>query len=174
VTLVVDPGRELRFDDPIGDEGARMGIADFALAGAPIAGGALLGMAAGNLRAPDVRGMISQDMDLLERIPAEQVERRAELQRVIDIRIDSLINAVDKNRELRELAASYQGNWRDIVVFVCAILFTIIWWNIEHTRHNWTLMFVVLIVVTVAAGIYAARGVARGVRTYLHSRGRHQ
>lgn len=85
------------------------GIAELALAGAPIAGGALLGIAAGNLRPPDVRGMIAKDMDLLDRLPEDQVERRAELQRVIDLRIDSLIAAVDKNREMRELAASYQG-----------------------------------------------------------------
>ena len=33
------------------------GIAEFALAGAPIAGGALLGVVAGNLRGPDVRAI---------------------------------------------------------------------------------------------------------------------
>ncbi|WP_260758288.1 hypothetical protein [Mycobacterium sp. SMC-8] len=33
------------------------GIAEIALAGAPIAGGALLGLAAGNLRPPDVRAV---------------------------------------------------------------------------------------------------------------------
>lgn len=134
------------------------GIAELALAGAPIAGGALLGIAAGNLRPPDVRGMIAKDMDLLDRLPEDQVERRAELQRVIDLRIDSLIAAVDKNREMRELAASYQGNWRDIVVFICVILFTIIWWNVEHSRANWLLMFIVLIVLSILAGVYAARG----------------
>lgn len=112
------------------------GIAEIALAGAPIAGGALLGVAAGNLRPPDIRALIVKDMDLLDRIPAEQVERRAELQRVIDIRIDDLIGAVDKNRELRQLAASYEGNWRDIVVFICAVLFTIVWWNVDHSRTN--------------------------------------
>ena len=116
------------------------GIAEIALAGAPIAGGALLGVAAGNLRPPDIRALIVKDMDLLDRIPAEQVERRAELQRVIDIRIDDLIGAVDKNRELRQLAASYEGNWRDIVVFICAVLFTIVWWNVDHSRTNWVLM----------------------------------
>ena len=83
------------------------GIAELALAGAPIAGGALLGIAAGNLRGPDVRGMIKQDIELLDALPAEQVERRAELQRVIDIRIDDLIAGVDKSRSLREIAASY-------------------------------------------------------------------
>lgn len=148
------------------------GIAEFALASAPIAGGALLGIAAGNLKGPDVRGTIAKDMDLLARIPADQVERRAELQRVIDIRIDDLVAAVDKSREVRALAASYQGNWRDIVVFICAILFTVVWWNIDHSRTNWLVMFIVMIVVSIMAGIYAARGVFRGLRTYLHSRPR--
>jgi ABC-type antimicrobial peptide transport system permease subunit len=139
------------------------GIAELALAGAPIAGGALLGLAAGNLRPPDVRGMIAKDMDLLDRLPAEQVERRAELQRVIDLRIDNLIAAVDKNAELRELATSYRGDWRDIVVFVCAVLFTIVWWNVSHSRTNWLLMFLVMIALTVLSALYAARGVVRAV-----------
>ena len=56
------------------------GIAEIALAGAPLAGGALLGLAAGNLKAPDVRGLIKQDMDLLDRLPAEGgVEALAEI-----------------------------------------------------------------------------------------------
>jgi hypothetical protein len=146
------------------------GFAELALAGAPVAGGALLGLAAGNLRTPDVREAIAKDMDLLERLPADQVERRAELQRVIDMRIDSLIAAADKNREIRELAMSYEGNWRDVVVFICAILFTIIWWNVEHTRANWLVMFVVLIVLSVLAGIYAGRGALRATATYLARR----
>jgi len=150
------------------------GIAEFALAGAPIAGGALLGIAAGNLKAPDVRASIQKDMDLLERIPPEQVERRAQLQRVIDMRIDDIVATVEKNREIRRIAASYEGNWRDIVVFICAILFTIIWWNVSHSRSNWLLMFILLIVLSILAGIYAARGIFRGIATYLHSRGRHK
>jgi hypothetical protein len=146
------------------------GIAELALGAAPIAGGALLGVVAGNLRGPDVRGMIKQDMDLLERLPADQVERRAELQRVIDIRVDDLIAAVDKNRSLLEIAQSYRGNWRDIVVFVCAILFTIIWWNVSHSRSNWLVMFIVMIVVSVGAAVYAGRGILRALRSF----GRHR
>ncbi|KAA0100910.1 hypothetical protein CIW49_05055 [Mycolicibacterium sp. P1-18] len=143
------------------------GFAEFALAGAPIAGGALLGIVAGNLRGPDVRGQINQDMDLLERLPPEQTERRAELQRIIDIRVDDLIAAVDKNRSLLELAQSYRGNWRDIVVFVCAVLFTIVWWNVSHSRSNWLVMFVVMIVVSVAAAVYAGRGIVEAVASFL-------
>lgn len=148
------------------------GLAEIALAGAPIAGGALLGVAAGNLRPPDIRALIAKDMDLLDRIPADQVQRRAELQRVIDIRVDDLIAAVDKNRELRQLAASYEGNWRDIVVFICAVLFTIVWWNVDHSRTNWVLMFVVMIVLSILAGVYAARGILRGLATFLNQRRR--
>jgi NAD/NADP transhydrogenase beta subunit len=66
-----------------------------------------------------------------------------------------------------EVAASYRGNWRDIVVFVAAILFTIIWWNTDHTRTNYWVMFVVMIIVSVAAGIYAARGLLRALQTFL-------
>ena len=146
------------------------GIAELALAGAPLAGGALLGLVAGNFKGPDVRGLIKQDMDLLERIPEDQPERRAELQRVIDIRIDDIIAGIDKSRSMREIATSYQGNWRDIVLFLCGILFTIVWWNVPHGRTNWLLMFIVMILASVVAGIYASRGIVRALRTVSRAR----
>jgi len=146
------------------------GIAEIALGAAPIAGGALLGIAAGNLKGPDYRGLIKQDLDLLERIPPEQTERRANLQRSIDQRIDDLITTAEKGRSLREAALSYRGNWRDIVVFVCAILFTIIWWNVSHSRTNWLPTFVVMILLSIAAAVYAGRGVVRALQTFLHDR----
>jgi ABC-type antimicrobial peptide transport system permease subunit len=149
------------------------GIAEIALAGAPIAGGALLGIAAGNLRGPDIRALIKQDMELLELLPPEQTERRAELQRVIDLRIDDLIASVDKNRSLLEIAQSYRGNWRDIVVFICAVLFTIVWWNVSHSRSNWLVMFIVMIVVSIVAAIYAARGILGALRSLLRHRDDH-
>ena len=144
------------------------GIAELALGAAPIAGGALLGVAAGNLKPPDVRGMIAKDMDLLERIPDDHPELKARLQASIDQRIDALISASEKSRNLREAALSYSGNWRDIVVFICAILFTIIWWNVSHSRANWLVMFIAMIIASVVAGIYAGRGILRAVNTFLH------
>lgn len=146
------------------------GWADFALAGAPIAGGALLGLAAGNIKSPDLRAAITADMDLLDRLPPEQAERRAQLQRAIDLRVDDIVSTVERNHEIRKVAASYQGNWRDVMVFICAVLFTIVWWDIDHTRRNWTLMFVVLIILSIIAGIYASRGVMRALGTYLRAR----
>ncbi len=146
------------------------GLAEIALAGAPVAGGALLALAAGNFKGPDVRGSIKADMELLAALPPEQVERRAALQRSIDMRIDDIVAAVEKNREIRQLAASYSGNWRDLVVFICAVLFTIVWWNVSHDRTNWLIVFVVLIVLSVIVGIYAARGIFRALATFRHGR----
>jgi hypothetical protein len=146
------------------------GIAELALGAAPIAGGALLGVVAGNLKGPDYRGLIKQDLDLLERIPPDQVERRERLQNSINQRIDDLITTSEKSRSLLETAASYRGNWRDIVVFICAVLFTIIWWNVSHSRSNWLVMFIVMILLSIAAAIYAGRGILRAIQTFLHDR----
>ena len=137
------------------------GLAEIALAGAPVAGGALLGAAAGNIKPPDIRAIITKDLDLLDRIPAEQVERRARLQRSIDQRIDSLIDATDKSRELREAASRYTGfgGWKDVLILVTTVLFTIIWWHVDHARTNWLLMFLVLIAVSIAVLGYIVRDV---------------
>ena len=78
--------------------------------------------------------------------------------------------ASEKSRSLREAALSYRGNWRDIVVFICAILFTIIWWNVSHSRTNWLPTFVLMILLSIAAAIYAGRGVVRALQTYFHDR----
>ncbi|MDT5202359.1 MAG: hypothetical protein QOH34_3881 [Mycobacterium sp.] len=149
------------------------GLAGIALGTAPIAGGALLAAAAGQLKgplkAPDFRALIKQDQDLLKGIPPEQTARRAELQRTIDVRIDDLIAATDRNRSLRQEASGYQGNWRDVVLFVCVVLFAVIWWNVSHSRTNWLSMFVVLILLTVLTAFYAARGFVMSVRKAIHS-----
>jgi hypothetical protein len=134
---------------------------------APIFGGALLGVAAGQIRGPDFRGQIKTDLDLLDRIPEEESARRAALQRSINQRIDDLVAANQRSRELREAASSYQGNWRDIVLVLCAALFTIVWWNVPHTRANWDLMFGVMILVSVVAALYAFRGIRRAVSSAL-------
>lgn len=139
------------------------GIAELALGAAPIAGGALLGVAAGSLRGPDFRGMIAKDLDLLERIPVEQAELRERLKRSIDQRIDDLVTSTERSRELRNAALSYQGNWRDVLIFISAVLFTIVWWNVSHDRANWLTMFVVMVIVSVISGVYAGRGILRAL-----------
>jgi hypothetical protein len=139
------------------------GVAQLALGAAPIFGGALLGVAAGQIRGPDFRGTIKADLDLLERIPEEESARRAALLRSINQRIDDLVQANTRSRELRAAASAYEGNWRDIVLVLCAVLFTIVWWNVPHSRTNWLVLFIVMVVLSVVAAMYAFRGLRRSL-----------
>jgi hypothetical protein len=136
------------------------GLGSIALGGAPIFGGALLAIMAGQFRGPDFREQLKQDMDLLDRLPAD-APQRAELRRTIDCRIDDLVESADRSRSLRQAAVSYRGNWRDIVLFLCVLMFTIIWWDVKHSRSNWLVMFVLLIVLSVVTAAYALRGILR-------------
>jgi hypothetical protein len=60
------------------------------------------------------------------------------------VRIDDLINLIDRSHSLREEASAYKGNWRDVVLFVCVVLFAVIWWYVPHSRTNWLPTFIVL------------------------------
>jgi hypothetical protein len=121
----------------------------------------MLAIAAGQFRGPDYRGLIMQDMELLDRLPPEAAKRRGELHRTIDVGIDDLVDAADRGRALRRAAVSYHGNWRDIVLLLCVLLFTIVWWDVDHSRSNWLPMFILLILLSVVAAVYALRGMLR-------------
>jgi hypothetical protein len=135
------------------------GFGNAAMNAAPIAGGAMLGALAGNIKGPDFRAILKSDIELLNSLPEESVELRAALRQSIELRVYELIAQVDRNRELRLAATGYKGNWRDIFVFICAVLFTVVWWNVPHSRSNWTLTFVVMVIVSVLIGGYAVRGI---------------
>jgi hypothetical protein len=153
------------------DRGADVvGLGQIALNSAPVFGGALLAIAAGQFRGPNYRELIKQDMDLLDRLPPEAAGRRAELQRTIDARIDDLVASADQSRALRRAALRYRGNWRDVVVLLCVLLFTIIWWEVNHSRSNWLPMFVLLILLSVVTAGYAVRGVLRAASSLVRNR----
>jgi F0F1-type ATP synthase assembly protein I len=149
------------------------GLAGLALGTVPIAGGALLAVAAGQFKGPDFRALIKQDQDLLDRIPQEQTARRAELQRTIDMRIDDLISVTYQSRSLREAASAYKGNWRDVVLVLCIVLFAVIWWNVPHSRTNWLPTLIVLILLGVVAAVYAMRGLTRSLSMTMHRHNGH-
>jgi len=144
------------------------GLAALVLGSAPIFGGALFGAAAGQFLGPDFRAGIKEDMDLLERLPEEETDRRAALKRSIASRIDDLVVANEKRRQLRAAAIVYQGNWRDIVLFLCTVLFAVVWWDVDHDRKSWLPMFIVLIVTSVITAGYALRGIRTSVVKLLH------
>ena len=145
------------------------GLSEIAINTAPILGGVLLATAAGQVKGPDYRSAINQDLDLLERLPADQVTRRAAILRTVELRIDDMVSATEKSRQFRAAAASYQGNWRDIVLLVCAVLFTVVWWHVPHHRTNWLPMFIVMIAACVLSAGYAFRGSVRSVRRLIRS-----
>jgi hypothetical protein len=147
-----------------------VGLGQVALDSAPVFGGAMLAIAAVQFRGPDYRKLIQQDMELLDRLPPEATERRDALRSSIDARIDDLVDAANRSRAWRRAALSYQGNWRDVVVLLCAVLFTIVWWNVDHSRNNWLPMFILLIMLCVVAAAYAFRGVLRAASAFLHRR----
>ena len=142
------------------------GVGDYALDVAPVAGGLVFGVALGYLKGPDVRKKLKEDMELLDHLPPEDVERRAELKQSIDSRIDDLVATVNRYRALRRAAASYRGGLRDILVLVCAILFTGVWWSVDHHKGSWLPMFVVLVLISVWAAGYALSGLWRFLRSF--------
>ena len=143
------------------------GLGTIALNSAPVFGGLMLAIAAGQFRGQDYRGLIKQDMDLLDRLPPEATARRVELQRTIDARIDDLVDATDRSRSLRRAAMTYRGNWRDVVLLLCVVLFTIIWWDVPHSRANWLPMAVLLILLSVVTAAYAFRGAVRAAGSFV-------
>jgi hypothetical protein len=146
------------------------GLAQIALDSAPVFGAAMLAIAAVQFRGTDYRKLIQQDMDLLERLPPEATERRDALRRSIDARIDDLVDSANRSRAWRRAALSYQGNWRDVVVLLCAVLFTIVWWDVDHSRGNWLPMAVLLSMLCVVTAAYAFRGVLRAGSAFVHGR----
>jgi hypothetical protein len=140
------------------------GMAAMAMGAAPVLGGALLGAAVGQFRGPDMREGIKQDLELLEQMPETEAARREALRRSVNDRIDELIVAEDKARQLRAKASSYEGSWRDIVLFACTVLFSIVWWSVDHGRGSWLPVFITTIAAAVVAGGYAVRGMRRSAR----------
>ena len=143
-----------------------IGLAELATNIAPVAGGLLIGVAAGYLITPDIRGSIKQDLELLDRLPPEQAELRAELQRTVELRIADLIAAVDRYRPLQK-AASYRSDLRDLGLFALVVLFTVVWWGVDHHRSGWLPLFSVLIVAAVWTASFAFRGVRKSLGRFL-------
>ena len=84
------------------------GLGAIAIGTAPVLGGALLAGAAGRLKGPDYRSGINQDLDLLERLPADQVERRAALLGTVEERVDDLVAANNRGRRGVAVAHSFR------------------------------------------------------------------
>ena len=119
----------------------------------------------GGPSAPDLRAIIKSEMDLLERIPEDQVTRRTALEQVIAQHIDALVMAIEKSRDLQRRTSYFVQNWRDLVLFLTTVLFTVVAWHADHHRPLWLPIFIAAILLSVVAALYVLRGFLRHVRT---------
>lgn len=142
------------------------GLGAIALGAAPLAGGVLLGSAAGSVKRPDPRAGIKEDLELLERLPDDQVARRAALMDTIEYRIDALVAASQQSQKLRSKTRYFteKANWRDLAVFISAVLFVVVCWGVDHHRTYWLPMFVVTILLAIVTGFFVLGGLVRSVR----------
>jgi hypothetical protein len=53
------------------------------------------------------------------------------------------------------------------VLLLCTLLFTFIWWEISHSRDNWLVTFIVLVLVSIVTAVYALRGVLRTASSFV-------
>jgi hypothetical protein len=145
-----------------------VGLGALAVGAAPLAGGLLLGGMAGKSKpnVPDLRAVIKSELELLERIPEDQVARRAALERMIGEHIDALLVAQEKSREFQSKTRYFteRGNWRDIVLFASTVLFVVILLYADHHRPVWLPLLIATIVLSVVTAIYVLRGFLRSVR----------
>jgi len=59
---------------------------------------------------------------------------------------------------------------RDIVAFLCAVMFTVVWWfAADHGRPHYWAIFVALIVVSLLAAWYAGRGIWQAARSLVRA-----
>ena len=58
-----------------------------------------------------------------------------------------------------------EGNWRDLVLFVSAVLFAVIAWEVDHHRPHWLPMFIAVILMALVVAIFALHTIVKSIRT---------
>jgi hypothetical protein len=142
------------------------GLEGFALGAAPLAGGALLGGMAG--KGTDLRAVIKSELDLLERIPEDEVTRRSALEQVIAQHVNDLAVAEERGRQRQRRISYFTENWRDLVLFLTTVLFTVITWHADHHRPIWLPLFIAATLMSVVTALTVLRGFLRHIRPAPH------
>ena len=142
------------------------GLEGFALGAAPLAGGALLGGMAG--KGTDLRAVIKSELDLLERIPEDEVTRRSALEQVIAQHVNDLVVAEERGRQRQRRISYFTENWRDLVLFLTTVLFTVITWHADHHRPIWLPLFIAATLMSVVTALTVLRGFLRHIRPAPH------
>ena len=144
-----------------------VGVGAVVTAVAPLAGGVLLGGMTGKSgpSVADLRAVIISELDLLQRIPADEVVRRAEFKRMIEGHVEALLVAQEKSREFKRRTKYFTEHWRDIVLFVTTLLFLVVIWYGDHHRPIWLPLLIATIVMSVVTATSVVRGFLSSVRS---------
>jgi hypothetical protein len=134
---------------------------------APPAGGVLLGGMAGKSgpSGPDLRAVILSELDLLQRIPENEVARRVAFERMIGEHVEAFLVPQEKRREFKRKTRYFTEHWRDVVVLVTTVLFIVIIWHADHHRAVWLPLLIATIVMSVVTAIPVVRGIVSTVRS---------
>lgn len=62
-----------------------------------------------------------------------------------------------------QAAASHDGTWRDAVLFVCTVTFTVVWWDLDHGRETWLPVFIVLLLLIAVSAYTRSRADSGGL-----------
>ena len=116
----------------------------------------------------DLRAVIKSELDLLERIPEDQVTHRAALEQLIAQHVDDLVAAIEKGRQRQRRLSYFAENWRDLVLLLTAVLFTVVAWHGDHHRPIWLPLFIAAILMSVVSAQYVLRGFLRHIRAAPH------
>jgi hypothetical protein len=123
---------------------------------------------AGKGSTPDLRAVIKSELDLVERIPEDQVTRRAALEQVIAQHIDDLVVVTEKSRQLQQRISYFTENWRDLILFLTTVLFAVVTWHADHHRPVWLPLFIAATLMSVVTAQYVLRGFLRHIRAAPH------
>ena len=144
------------------------GLGALAVGAAPLAGGLLLGGMAGkgSSSIPDLRAVITSELELLQQLPETEVTRRAALKQMIEEHVDDLLVSQEKSREFQRKTRYFteEGHWRDIVLLVTILLFAVIAWHADHHRPVWLPLFIATLVVAVITVIALVHGFLTSIR----------
>jgi hypothetical protein len=59
-------------------------------------------------------------------------------------------------------------------LFLCTVLFAVVWWDVDHARKSWLPLFIVLILASVITAGYALRGIRASIANLLHRNSSHR
>ena len=105
------------------------------------------------------------ELQVLERIPDDEVARRAAFKRMIGEHVEALLVAQEKSREFRRKTRYFTEHWRDIVVFVTTLWFVVVIWHADHSRPVWLPLLIATIVMSVVTAISVVRGFLSSIRS---------